>query len=183
MRSRSRHVFLVWFLLTLTMFPMALVPAAAHSGGQAVRPGTTAGEASVGYAAFLDDGAIDHGGVAGAMRVHLTPRISVGPEAAFLAGPGRDRDVLVLGNVTLDIRRPAIGVPRRVEPYLLVGAGLLAHSSGRGFAVGRVVALGGGARVWLGRRVYWSADVRMGWPPHVRASSAVGVTGRRRRAM
>jgi hypothetical protein len=178
MRSRLRYSSLLSFLLSLTMLPMAAMPAAAQSSGAAVHPGTMAGEASVGYAAFLDDGAIDHGGVAGAMRVHLTPRISVGPELAFLVGPGRDRDVVVLGNVTFDIRRPAIGVAGRVEPYLVIGAGLLAHTDGRGWGVGRAVAWGGGARVWLGRRVYWSSDVRMGWTPHVRVSSAIGVTVR-----
>jgi len=150
----------------------------AQTDDGAVRTGTTAGEVSFNYTAFFDDAAIDHRGVAGGMRVHLTPRVSVGPELAYLIGPRDDRDLVLTGNLTFDFRKPRIGQPGRVEPYVIVGAGLLSHTSNNWSGVSPFVAWGGGARVWLGRNVYAASDVRLGWSPHMRVSGTVGIVGR-----
>ena len=81
---RAIAVFL--FLLILN----AASPASAQTG--ASRP-PAAAELTAGYAGFVDDAMIDHGVIAGALRFHLLPRISVGPEVQYMIGPGDDRDV------------------------------------------------------------------------------------------
>ncbi len=161
--------------LVLILFPGALL---AQPDEATARAGTTAAEVSFNYVAFLDDAVIDHQGVAGGMRVHLTPRLSVGPELAYLIGPRDDRDVILTGNLTIDFRKPRIGVPGRVEPYAVVGAGILSHTSNNWTGVSPFVAWGGGARVWLGRKVYAASDVRLGFSPHIRVSGTIGIVGR-----
>lgn len=162
----------------------AAQPPGAEDEAGAVRFGTTAAEFSTGYTAFYDDGLLNHAGVGGALRVHLTPRLSVGPELSYHAGPGSDRDLILFGLVTFDLRTPRVGQAGRVEPYLLAGAGLLRHSSSYGgvsySSSAAMVTWGGGARVWLSRRVYAGADVRMGWEPHLRVLAVVGVAANRR---
>jgi hypothetical protein len=165
--------------LSLVLVAGFSLPATAQNPA-AVGAGTAAAEISGNYTSFFDDGAIDHAGLSGALRVHLTPRISVGPELAYLVGPGRDRDVLLLGNVAFDFRRPMAGLPGRVEPYVVVGAGLLAHTTGSWSGVSEAVVWGGGARVWVSRRVYVGSDVRLGWHPHLRVSGTVGIIGQSR---
>jgi hypothetical protein len=167
--------------LTFLSVLLLAAPAAAQSSGaeaDAARPGTSLAEVSAGYTAFLDDGVLDHIGTGGALRVHLTPRISVGPELSYQAGPGDDTDLMLFGVATFDIRRARIGRPGRVEPYLLAGAGLLIHSGSYGSSTSRTVTWGGGTRVWVSRRVYVGGDVRMGLAPHVRVLGTVGVVPR-----
>ena len=150
----------------------------AQTDASAVKAGTTTAEVSFNYAAFFDDGAIDHRGVAGTMRVHVTPRLSIGPELRYLMGPGDDRDVVLTGNLTIDFRKPRVGQAGRIEPYAVVGAGLLSHSSTNWSGVSPFVTWGGGARVWLARQVYAASDVRLGWYPHMRVTTTVGIVGR-----
>jgi hypothetical protein len=160
--------------LVLLLFPGALLAQPAET---TARAGSTAAEVSFNYVAFYDDAVIDHQGVAGGMRVHLTPRLSVGPELAYLIGPRDDRDVVLTGNLTIDFRKPRIGVAGRVEPYAVVGAGILSHTSNNWTGVSPFVAWGGGARVWLGRKVYAASDVRLGFSPHIRVSGTIGIVG------
>jgi opacity protein-like surface antigen len=168
-------------ILTLLFLSALTSTAAAQSIDTApdVRPGATAGEFSGGYTAFFDDGVIDHGGVGGSARVYVAPRLSVGPELVYMIGPGNDRDVLLLANLTVDLRRPRLGLVGRVEPYLVAGAGLLRHSNSFGgySSSGSSVAYswGGGARVWVARRIYVASDIRAGWTPNVRVTGTVGV--------
>ena len=161
----------------------AAQPSSAGDDADTARLGTTAAEFSAGYTAFYDDGLLNHAGVGGALRVHLTPRLSVGPELSYHAGPGSDRDLILFGLVTFDLRTPRAGRAGRVEPYLLAGAGLLRHTAsygGESYSVsGRMVTWGGGTRVWLSRRVYAGADVRLGWEPHLRVLAVVGVAANR----
>lgn len=167
--------------LTFVSVLLFAPPAAAQSPGaeaDAARRGTSLAEVSAGYTAFLDDGILDHTGVGGALRVHLTPRISVGPEVSYQSGPGNDTDLMLLGVATFDIRRARIGRPGRVEPYLLAGAGLLNHSGSYGSDASMAVTWGGGTRVWVSRRVYVGGDVRMGLAPHIRVLGTVGVVPR-----
>ena len=172
-----RRLSILTILLCSTFASMAAAQSADTSSD--TRPGTTAGEVSVGYTAFLDDGVINHGGVGGSARIYVTPRLSVGPELVYMIGPGNDRDLLLFANLTVDLTKPRLGRVGRVEPYLVVGAGLLNHrNSFDGYSSsGSSVAYswGGGARVWVSRRVYVASDLRMGWAPNVRVMGTVGV--------
>lgn len=140
-----------------------------------VPSGTTAAEATIGYTGFGDDGLIHHTGTGATVRVHLTPRISVGPEISYHIGPSRDRDLLVQGLAYFDLRRPSSGQPGRVEPYVLVGGGLMGHDSGYGSSGSLTATTGGGARVWVSRQAYVVADARLGWPPNVRVVTGMGL--------
>ena len=168
-------------ILTLLFLSTLTSTAAAQSVDTApdVGPGTTAGEFSGGFTAFFDDGVIDHGGVGGSARIYVTPRLSVGPELVYMIGPGNDRDVLLFANLTVDLTKPRLGRVGRVEPYLVVGAGLLNHSNSFGgySSSGSSVTYswGGGARVWVARRIYVASDIRAGWTPNVRVMGTVGV--------
>ena len=136
---------------------------------------TTAAEATIGYTGFGDDGLIHHTGMGGTVRVHLTPRISVGPEISYHIGPSTDRDLLIQGVAFFDLRHPASGTPGRVEPYVLVGSGLMAHDCGCGTLTSWTAMWGGGARVWVSRRAYVVADARMGWPSNIRVVAGLGL--------
>ena len=48
-------------------------------------------EGTVGWAGFVDDATIHHGVFGGGARISLSPRISVGPEIAYMVGPDDDR--------------------------------------------------------------------------------------------
>ena len=168
-------------ILTLLFLSTLTSTAAAQSVDTApdVRPGTSAGELSGGFTTFFDDGMIDHGGVGGSARIYVAPRLSVGPELVYMIGPGNDRDVLLFANVTVDLRSPRLGRVGRVEPYLVAGAGLLFHSNSfLGYSTSSTSVAytwGGGARVWVARRVYVASDIRVGWTPNVRVMGTVGV--------
>jgi hypothetical protein len=133
-----------------------------------------------GYAGFIDEGLIDHGVVSATLRYHLTPRISVGPELAYMVGPGDDRDLFVTGNVVFDfLARPAGSRPPAVIPYVLVGGGLMRNSNRFGSrpfsAVEGAWTAGGGVRIRLSDRVYALGEYRVGWEPHVRLTGGVGL--------
>lgn len=158
------------------LFPVLLLllplPAAAQSAD--LRP-APALELTGGYAGFVDDATIDHGVVGGAMRFHLSPRISVGPEIQYMIGPGSDRDLILTGNVTLDVLPP----DRRVTPFFVAGGGLFRHSDsfgGRSFSSSEgAFTAGGGVRAWVSDRIYVAPEVRLGWELHWRFSGTVGV--------
>lgn len=148
---------------------------------QSTRPATpvTAVELTVGYAAFVDEGPINHGVFGGAARVHLTPRFSVGPEVVYMVGPGDDRDLFVTGNVTFDLLGPRAGRVRRVTPFLVVGGGWSRFSNSfngvSDSATEGAVTGGGGVRVWITERVYAASELRIGWEPHMRVTGTIGV--------
>ena len=148
-------------------------PALAQSG-----PSPQA-EFQTGWAGFVDDAMIDHAAFGGAARVYLTPRVAVGPEVAYLRGPGGDRDWMVTGNLTYDLVGPRNGRPPRATPFLTVGGGYERHSdrfgprtfsSSEGAFTG-----GGGVRIWITDRVFGTVETRMGWEPHFRITGGVGV--------
>jgi hypothetical protein len=149
--------------------------ARAQSDSGPARPGTTLTELGAGYTGFADDGIIHHTGINGAVRVHVTPRISIGGELSYQLGPGLDRDVMPLVVMTADLRQPCLGEVGRVEPFVLVGAGIIGHTSEYEPSAWPTVTWGGGARVWLAERVYVTADARLGWPSHLRIVSGVGM--------
>jgi hypothetical protein len=136
-------------------------------------------EFALGRSTFVDDGGIHHttGAVAG--RWYLTPRVAIGPEAVYMVGPGRDRDLFLTGNVTFDLVTSVATRRRPVIPYVVAGAGLFRHSDAFGGASftsyeGAFTA-GGGVRAWFADRVYVAGEIRAGWEPHVRYSVHVGL--------
>ena len=135
-------------------------------------------EGAAGYAAFVDDAPIDHAAVTGAVRWPLTPRLTIGPEISYMRGPGRDRDLLITGNVVWDVvgGRPRHGL---VVPYLVGGAGLFRHSDRFGVrtfaSTDPAFTAGGGMRAWLSPRIYVGAEARVAWELHTRIAGLIGV--------
>lgn len=135
-------------------------------------------EFAAGWVGFADDGIVDEGLVGGAARFYLLPRISVGPEIAYIQG-GNHSHLMVIGNVTCDLLRPVKGLARRVNPFVVVGGGLF-QTRQRFFnesfrsSEGAFTA-GGGVRAVVGDRVTVGADARIGWELHIRLSGTVGV--------
>jgi hypothetical protein len=154
------------------------VTAAGQTSAPRGRP-APAVEFTGGYAAFLDDSAIGHGVFGAAFRFHLTRRLSVGPEIAYMIGPGDDRDLFLTGNVTFDLANPGPGRAGQVTPFLVAGGGLMRHSNSFGGAAFSATegafTGGGGVRVWLSPRVYAGSEFRIGWEPHFRITGTIGV--------
>lgn len=161
--------------------------AAAPAAAQVAPPETDAPRVMVegagGWTGFADDSVIHHTLLGVAARYYLTRRISVGPELQHMVGPGSDRDTLLTGNIVVDLLAPTARRPRRTTPYLVVGGGLLRHTSRyrpsaalRPFTSTEGAAtLGVGLRGWVSRRVFLGADARIGWEPHLRLAGLVGV--------
>ena len=99
----------------------------AVSEAQSVAAATPAGaiEFALGHAAFVDDAAIHHSVVGGSVRLQVLPRVAIGPELVYRQGPRDDRDWMLTGNVTFDLRAPQ--QRPRIVPFLVAGAGLLRH--------------------------------------------------------
>jgi hypothetical protein len=136
-------------------------------------------ELTAGYAGFVDSPFIDHTMFGGAMRFHLSPRISIGPEVQYMIGPDIDRDLLITGNLTIDFLPPRAGGGARTTPYAVVGAGWFHNTTRVGTgpyssSEGAFTA-GGGVRVWLNQRLYLAPEFRLGWEPHYRISGTLGV--------
>ena len=144
---------------------------------------TTAIEAVGGYAGFIDESFVDHAVFGASGRIHLSPRISIGPEVVYMREPRFDRDLFVTGNLTFDfLVAPSDARRGTVNPFVVVGAGLMRHSNRFGAttstsSAGSVTG-GGGARVWLTDRVYALGEFRLGWEPHFRVTGGVGVVWR-----
>jgi len=60
-------------------------------------------EAGAGWAGFVDESLIDHSTFGGAARIHLTPRVSVGPELTYMFGPRHDRDIYLHLRATVSV--------------------------------------------------------------------------------
>lgn len=163
---------------------MALVlilTAAATSRAQTagVRP-SPALEATGGWAGFLDDDVIRHGVAAAAARVYVTPRISLGPEVQYFIGPNSDRDLVVTGNVMVDVLASTPNRPRRTTPFLVAGGGWFRHTDRTGTgpftsSEGAFTA-GVGLRAWVSERLFVAFDARVGWEAHLRVAATVGVS-------
>jgi hypothetical protein len=136
-------------------------------------------EVAAGALLFPDDGeTVKEGLFGGAARVYVTPRLSVGPEVAFVSGRTHDH-LMLTGNLTYDLLPPANGRPARVTPFVVVGAGLFrTHEEFFDDAVtsseGAFTA-GGGLRARLGDRITVGGEARVGWELHVRVNGFVGI--------
>jgi hypothetical protein len=93
--------------------------AAGHSSAQ---DRTFAIEGTGGYVGFADDGIVGHSLIGAAARWYVLPRISIGPEIQFMAGRGDHSDLMVTGNVTVDLIERRAG--HRAIPFQVVGGGL-----------------------------------------------------------
>lgn len=136
-------------------------------------------EGAVGWAGFGDEGIVHHTLVGAAARIYISPRFSLGPELQYLVGPGSDRDLILTGNVVVDVLAPTPARPRRTTPYLVVGGGLFRHSdrflTGTYSTTEGAFTAGLGVRTWLNDRVFASVDGRVGWEPHLRIAGTIGV--------
>jgi hypothetical protein len=142
------------------------------------RPAPVA-EVSGGWAGFGDEGIVHHTLLGAGARYYLWRRVSIGPELQYMVGPGSDRDLIVTGNVVVDVLAPTIDRPRRTTPYVVAGGGLFRHSDRFGnetFAsIEGAFTAGVGIRGWASDRVFLALDARLGWEPHLRLAGSVGV--------
>ena len=165
---------------SFVLIVILLLPAGA--GAQSASPAPRlAADIVAGYAGFLDDEFIGHTVVSGTLRYQLTRRVSIGPELVYMVGPGEDRDLFVTGNLIFDflLRPPGSRAPS-VNPYIVIGGGMMRHSNrfgDRAFSsVEGAWTAGAGARVWMTNRVYALGEYRVGWEPHTRLTGGIGTT-------
>ena len=164
-------------LLTASACAATLFTAAVRTAEAQERPASTL-EFAVGSLLFADDGIVNErfGGAAG--HVYLSPRISVGPEIAFVQGQNHSH-FMVTGNLTCDLVYPVSGQARRVTPFVVVGGGLF--QTHENFPVGDFTSsegaftAGGGVRTLVGDRVTLGIEARVGWEAHIRLNAFVGV--------
>lgn len=157
---------------------LMLGTAATAAAQDAARPAPVV-EGAVGWAGFGDEGIVHHTLFGAGARVYLSPRFSIGPEVQYMVGPGSDRDLILTGNVMVDVLAPTAGKPRRTTPYVVVGGGLFRHTqqffSGTATSTEGAFTAGVGLRTWLNDRVFAAVDGRIGWEPHLRLAGTIGV--------
>lgn len=128
-----------------------------------------------GYAAWVDDGRIDHGVAGGGIEWTPWRHLAVGPEVVYMVGPGADRDLFVLGTARLAV----VPFGRPVVPFVTAGAGLMrnsnAFSGARYSSTEPGVVFGGGVRITPTPRVFIAPEIVLGWEPHLRATVTVGI--------
>jgi hypothetical protein len=162
------------FALVTTAAILAVLAAAAV--GAQERPGPAV-EVNAGWVGFADDGVVSEGLLGGAARFYLLPRVSVGPEIAFIDGTNHSH-LMLTGNIMWDLLTPMNGRPRRVDPFLVAGGGLF--QTREHFATGPYTSsegaftAGGGMRTSIGRHVTAGVDARVGWELHLRVSGLLG---------
>jgi hypothetical protein len=146
------------------------------SVGAQEQPGPAV-EFNAGSVGFADDGVVNEGLLGAAARFYFLPRVSVGPEIAFINGTHHSH-LMLTGNVTWDLLAPINGRPRQVSPFLVAGGGLFQtreHFATGPFTSGEgAFTAGGGVRTSLGKRVTAGVDARVGWELHLRVSGLVG---------
>jgi hypothetical protein len=163
-----------WIFSALSLLSCALAPSAYCQE----RPAPVV-EFAAGGLFFPDDGgSVDESLLGGAARFYVTPRLSIGPEVAFINGGNRDH-LMLTGNVTYDFLSPVGGRPAPVTPFVVVGGGLfrtdetffddaVTHSEG-------AFTAGGGVRARLGDRVVAGGEARFGWELHFRVNGFIGI--------
>jgi len=138
-----------------------------------------AAEFSAGWIGFPDDGAVvGETLVGGAVRWHLTPRVSVGPELLWIGGSNHSHLVLT-GNMTFDMFSPTNGRPAPVTPFIVVGGGLFRTNesffNGDFSSTEGAFTVGGGVRGNPSDRITLGIDARLGWETHIRVNGFIGV--------
>ena len=148
-------------------------PAAAQE-----RPGPAV-ELAAGTLLFPDDGTVTEPFAGAAGRFYLSPRLSAGPEIAFVRGEGHSH-LMLTGNLTFDLLRPLQGRPRPVTPFLTAGVGLFRTreqfpGNATFTSMDGAFTAGGGVRARVGRRLLIGGEARIGWELHLRINGFVGV--------
>ena len=162
----------------LVMFAIASMLSLAQTASAQSRP-SPAVEFAAGAFLFPDDALVTETLFGGSGRIYLSPRISIGPEVAFGDGTNR-RHLMLTGNITFDLLPPSQGSPRRITPFVVIGAGLFRTtedfpgSADFSSSEGAFTA-GGGVRGFVARRVYVGGEVRVGWETHIRVNGLVGL--------
>ena len=138
-----------------------------------------AGEVAYGALSFPDDTVVREGFIGGAARFYILPRVSLGPEIAYILGENHSH-LMLTGNVTFDLVRPINGEARPVTPFAVVGGGLFRtrelFPNNRVFTSSEgAFTAGGGVRVLVGKHVFFGAEARVGWELHIRLNGMVGV--------
>jgi len=172
MNARRRSLTLLALLAIAVLGALSARPAAAQDRPMPV------GEFAAGALLFADDGVVTEGFVGGAARFYVLPRISVGPEVAYIRGENHSH-LMLTGNVTFDFVRPMNGEPRPITPFAVIGGGMFqtrqrfpndeVFTSSEG-----AFTAGGGVRALVGRNVTLGAEARIGWELHIRLSGVVG---------
>ncbi len=165
-------------LITLAAVTLGFTALLAEPAAAQERPAPVV-ELAVGALLFPDDGiTVEEGFIGGAGRFYLSPRLSVGPEIAYI-GAALHSHLMLTGNLTFDFIG-ADGQPPRLTPFVVVGAGLFrtreefgtidsTHSEG-------AFTAGGGVRVRVGKRVVVGAEARVGWELHLRVNGMIGIS-------
>ena len=172
----DRHV------LSMPIGLFALLAAAMADPAAAQERPRAAVEFAAGWVGFADDGIVSERLIGAGVRMYLRPRISVGPEIAYIHGETHSH-LMLTGNVTCDFF-PTDGRPGRVTPFLVAGGGLFQtredffntpFTSSEG-----AFTAGGGVRGLVGDRITLGVEARVGWELHLRINGLVGVQlGRR----
>ena len=135
-------------------------------------------EFSAGWIGFADDGIVSETPIGGAVRWHLSPRVSVGPEVLWINGSNHSHLALT-GNVTFDLLGPTNGHPARVTPFIVLGAGMFQTSESfvndDFTSTEGAFTAGGGIRANPTDRMTVGVDARVGWETHIRVSGFIGV--------
>ena len=160
------------FLIVVALLGSLAAPAAAQE-----RP-APAVEFAPGALFFPDDGVVTEPFVGGNVRFYVSPRVSLGPELAYVNGAQHSHFMLT-GNVTFDLAAPPPGAAVRVVPFVVAGAGLF--STNESFpndpsftSTEGAFTAGGGFRADLGRRAFAGVEARVGWELHTRVNAVIG---------
>ena len=163
---------LLAMIATLAVFGLAASPASAQE-----RPAPVA-EVHGGTLLFADDSVVKENFIGGAGRFYVQPRVSIGPEIAYISG-SRHSHLMLTANLTFDLLSPVNGQQRQVTPFVVAGGGLFqtreqfprenfTHTEG-------AFTAGGGVRARVGSVVTLGAEARIGWELHIRISALLGV--------
>lgn len=137
-----------------------------------------AAELSAGWIGFADDGVVSETPIGGAVRWHVSPRVSVGPEVLWINGSNHSHLALT-GNVTFDLLGPTNGHPARVTPFIVLGAGMFqtkeSFANDDFTSTEGAFTAGGGIRANPTNRLTVGVDARLGWETHIRINGFVGV--------
>jgi hypothetical protein len=165
--------------MALTLLVCALIGAPLTRTASAQERPAPVVELAAGTLLFPDDGAVSEGFAGSTVRFYLLPRVSVGPEVAYIVGENHSH-LMLTGNMTFDFVRPINRQPRRVTPFAVVGGGLFQSRQSfprdRDFTASEgAFTAGGGVRVKVGDRVLAGAEARVGWELHLRLNGLVAV--------
>lgn len=169
---------------TLTLVPssvitIVLLVCALTGSASAQDLPAPAAEFAAGTLLFPDDGIVAEGAVGGTARWYVHPRISVGPEIAYVAGD-RHSHLMLTGNVTFDVIEDDRRGRARIVPFAVIGGGIFRTREQFPFnetftSTDGAFTAGGGVRTRVGDRVFVGAEARVGWELHLRLSGMVGI--------